>query len=250
MVHLWKHNILHIYTKTCVCHNFLACLIVQLSEFTCNLSPKIRWHSTIWWKRTLMCSCCIYQTKQKCWVSEYFPLHLSGYIEKYKHWFYLANKIRATPSTYVISIIISVSCQWVCLYRKFLLRNITSLTSFNNGCLMKRLLVYKVTHKKETYNATKHIVLSHYYFPLRLSYVKLNDKQSNKIGWKTVWKFQFIQNACVHYIVCFTKLSTISKTVVGEENTFLQCALSNVNRNDRICCNGVTRSPIIKYGFI
>ena len=121
-----KYNILLIYNKMYVCHIFVAYLIVQFTvcQFTCYVS----WHILFLLKRpkNLVRAYGIQQTKQKCWVSEYFPVHLSGYIGKYKHWFYLANKIRATSySTYVIPIIISVSCQWVCLYRKFLFRNTT-----------------------------------------------------------------------------------------------------------------------------
>ena len=78
-------------------------------------------------------------------------VHLSCYIGKYKHWFYLANKIRATSySTYVIPIIISVSCQWVCLYRKFLFRNITSLQRIMSVCQSADILYYP--QAKEQYN--------------------------------------------------------------------------------------------------
>ena len=94
----------------------------------------------------------------------FFFLHLSLLHRKYKHWFYLANKTRATSySTYVISIIISVSCQWVCLYRKFLFRSITSLHWIMGVC---QIIVGSLYYLGEKNNVTRHLVLCLSHFPL------------------------------------------------------------------------------------
>ena len=61
------------------------------------------------------------------------------------------NKSYFLFSTYVISIIISVSCQWVCLYRKFLFRNKTSFHWIMGVCQnIDPFLCY--SHEKEQCN--------------------------------------------------------------------------------------------------
>ena len=65
---------------------------------------------------------------------------------------------------YVISIIIiSVSCQWVCLYRKFLFRSITSLHWIMGVC---QIIVGSLCFPREKNNVTRHLVLCLSHFPL------------------------------------------------------------------------------------
>ena len=136
----------------------------------------------VWGINTIIILCALYMVSNRQNKSvEYpniFPVHLSCYIGKYKHWFYLANKTRATSySTYVISIIISVSCQWVCLYRKFLFRNTTSL-HWIMAVLSKYWCMWLYYSQGKEQCKTKHIVLCLSHFSLvKISLnVNLNDK--------------------------------------------------------------------------